>query len=114
MRFNREGNLLAVTTADNGFKILANAVGVKTLKLMESTTSFEGLRPPIESTVIKVLIIYLVVFLLSFFFFITSSRPYYLCLNRHLARRLLQMLVRSIVKWKGALLLGLHQFLYVS
>ncbi|CAB4315694.1 unnamed protein product [Prunus armeniaca] len=53
LRFNREGNLLAVTTADNGFKILANAVGVKTLKLMESTTSFEGLRPPIESTVIK-------------------------------------------------------------
>ncbi|MDD0148585.1 hypothetical protein PSY31_23130, partial [Shigella flexneri] len=27
LRFNKEGNLLAVTTVDNGFKILANADG---------------------------------------------------------------------------------------
>ncbi|TQD69488.1 hypothetical protein C1H46_044979 [Malus baccata] len=53
LRFNKEGNLLAVTTADNGLKILVNAAGVKTLKAIESTTSFEGLRPPIESTAIK-------------------------------------------------------------
>ncbi|XP_009338217.2 topless-related protein 3 isoform X1 [Pyrus x bretschneideri] len=53
LRFNKEGNLLAVTTADNGFKILVNAAGVKTLKAIESTTLFEGLRPPIESTAIK-------------------------------------------------------------
>ncbi|KAL5565954.1 hypothetical protein UlMin_029118 [Ulmus minor] len=53
LRFNKEGNLLAVTTADNGFKILANAVGVKTLKAVEST-SYEGLRSSIDSAAIKV------------------------------------------------------------
>ncbi|XP_015870224.3 topless-related protein 3 isoform X1 [Ziziphus jujuba] len=53
LRFNKEGNLLAVTTADHGFKILASAAGLKTLKAIEST-SFEGLRPSIESTPIKV------------------------------------------------------------
>ncbi|XP_048324289.2 topless-related protein 3 isoform X3 [Ziziphus jujuba] len=52
LRFNKEGNLLAVTTADHGFKILASAAGLKTLKAIEST-SFEGLRPSIESTPIK-------------------------------------------------------------
>ncbi|KAK9919923.1 hypothetical protein M0R45_028497 [Rubus argutus] len=39
LRFNREGNLLAVTTADDGFKILANAVGLKMFKVNESTES---------------------------------------------------------------------------
>ncbi|KAJ0979858.1 hypothetical protein J5N97_015332 [Dioscorea zingiberensis] len=32
LRFNKEGNLLAVTTADNGFKILANAEGLRSLQ----------------------------------------------------------------------------------
>ena len=54
LRFNKEGNLLAVTTADHGFKILANAVGLKTLKAFESASSFEGIRPSIESAPIKV------------------------------------------------------------
>ncbi|EXB56799.1 Topless-related protein 3 [Morus notabilis] len=53
LRFNKEGNLLAVTTAENGFKILANAVGLKTLKANEST-SFEGLRSPIDAGAVKV------------------------------------------------------------
>ncbi|KAF8038856.1 hypothetical protein BT93_B1417 [Corymbia citriodora subsp. variegata] len=53
LRFNKEGNLLAVTTADNGFKILANAVGLRYLKVNESP-AFEALRTPIESAAIKV------------------------------------------------------------
>nr|POE51196.1 protein tpr1 [Quercus suber] len=46
LRFNKEGNLLAVTTADNGFKILANAAGLR--------SSFDELRSPIESAAAKV------------------------------------------------------------
>ncbi|KAF8387763.1 hypothetical protein HHK36_026418 [Tetracentron sinense] len=53
LRFNKEGNLLAVTTADNGFKILANADGLRSLRAIESR-SFEALRTPIEPAVIKV------------------------------------------------------------
>ncbi|XXG54028.1 hypothetical protein AAC387_Pa03g2008 [Persea americana] len=53
LRFNKEGNLLAVTTADNGFKILANADGVRALRAIE-TRSFEALRAPVEPAPIKV------------------------------------------------------------
>ncbi|KAJ6876685.1 topless-related protein 3-like isoform X2 [Populus alba x Populus x berolinensis] len=53
LRFNKEGNLLAVTTADNGFKILANAAGLRSLRAVE-THSFEALRSPMESAAIKV------------------------------------------------------------
>ncbi|KAJ7977900.1 Topless-related protein [Quillaja saponaria] len=54
LRFNKEGNLLAVTTADNGFKILANASGLRSLRTMEPP-SFDGLRSPlVESSAIKV------------------------------------------------------------
>ncbi|KDP23429.1 hypothetical protein JCGZ_23262 [Jatropha curcas] len=53
LRFNKEGNLLAVTTADNGFKILANTAGLRSLRAVE-TPAFEGLRSPIESAAIKV------------------------------------------------------------
>lgn len=65
LRFNREGNLLAVTTADDGFKILANAVGLKMFKVNEST----------ESAVIKVAMIFSVCFFSYYqlFFFLTSS-----------------------------------------
>lgn len=55
IRFNKEGSLLVVTTADNGLKVLANAVGLKALKAIEST-SFEGLRS-MESAAMKVGII---------------------------------------------------------
>lgn len=55
MRFNKEGNILAVTTVDNGFKILANATGLRSLRTVE-TPAFEALRSPIESAVIKVVI----------------------------------------------------------
>ncbi|XP_044486596.1 topless-related protein 2-like isoform X2 [Mangifera indica] len=43
LRFNREGNLLVVTTAENGLKILANADGLRTLRAME-TRSYETSR----------------------------------------------------------------------
>ncbi|XP_019441183.1 PREDICTED: topless-related protein 3-like isoform X2 [Lupinus angustifolius] len=52
LRFNKEGNILAVTTVDNGFKILANATGLRSLRTVETHT-FEALRPPIESPAIK-------------------------------------------------------------
>ncbi|KAG6701327.1 hypothetical protein I3842_08G159800 [Carya illinoinensis] len=53
LRFNKEGNLLGVTTADNGFKILANAVGLRYFRAVEAP-SFEALRSPIESAAAKV------------------------------------------------------------
>ncbi|KAL3030319.1 hypothetical protein AAZX31_03G213500 [Glycine max] len=52
LRFNKEGNLLAVTTADKGFKILANANGLRSLRTVE-TPGFEALRSPIESAAVK-------------------------------------------------------------
>ncbi|XP_052199318.1 topless-related protein 3 [Diospyros lotus] len=36
LRFNKEGNLLAVTTTDNGIKILATAVGLRSLRAVEA------------------------------------------------------------------------------
>ena len=53
MRFNKEGNLLTVTAADNGFKILANAAGLRSLRPIEPPF-FEALRSPIESAAAKV------------------------------------------------------------
>ncbi|MCL7045340.1 hypothetical protein MKW94_008572 [Papaver nudicaule] len=53
LRFNKEGNLLAVTTAEKGIKILANTQGLKSLKAIESR-SFESLRSPIEPAIPKV------------------------------------------------------------
>ncbi|XP_078160587.1 TOPLESS-related 2 isoform X2 [Carex rostrata] len=43
LRFNKEGNLLAVTTVDNGVKILANADGLRLLRSFNSR-SFEAFR----------------------------------------------------------------------
>lgn len=59
LRFNKEGNLLAVTTADNGFKILGNAAGLRSVRAIEAP-SFEALRMPIDSASIKVIIISLI------------------------------------------------------
>ncbi|KMT14269.1 hypothetical protein BVRB_4g076250 [Beta vulgaris subsp. vulgaris] len=52
LRFNKEGNLLAVSTADNGIKILATAAGLQSLRTVEAP-SFEALRTPIEAAAIK-------------------------------------------------------------
>lgn len=50
LRFNKEGNLLAVTTADSGFKILANSDGLRTLRAYEAR-SFEASKASIEMKV---------------------------------------------------------------
>ncbi|XVF28270.1 hypothetical protein REPUB_Repub15cG0015300 [Reevesia pubescens] len=50
LRFNKEGNLLVVTTADNGFKVLANANGLRALRTMEAR-SYEASRTPLEMKV---------------------------------------------------------------
>ncbi|CAM6106427.1 unnamed protein product [Calypogeia fissa] len=52
LRFNKEGSLLAVTSADNGIKILANAEGKHLLRAFE-TRAFENQRGPPEPTVSK-------------------------------------------------------------
>ncbi|GKA96092.1 topless-related protein 3-like protein, partial [Tanacetum coccineum] len=52
LRFNKEGNLLAVATADNGIKILANAVGLRSLRTTEAP-SFEASKASIEPTANK-------------------------------------------------------------
>uniref|UniRef100_M4D0D2 CTLH domain-containing protein n=1 Tax=Brassica campestris TaxID=3711 RepID=M4D0D2_BRACM len=52
LRFNREGNFLAVTTADNGFKILANQAGFRSLRAMEAS-AFERMRTPADSSLTK-------------------------------------------------------------
>ncbi|KAJ6814027.1 protein TPR2-like isoform X1 [Iris pallida] len=43
LRFNKEGSLLAVTTSENGIKILANTDGQRLVRVMESR-AFEGSR----------------------------------------------------------------------
>ncbi|KAI3828620.1 hypothetical protein L1987_02725 [Smallanthus sonchifolius] len=43
LRFNKEGSLLAVTTSDNGIKILANGDGQRMLRMLESRV-YEGSR----------------------------------------------------------------------
>ncbi|KAK1261901.1 Topless-related protein 1 [Acorus gramineus] len=48
LRFNKEGSLLAVTTSDNGIKILANSDGQRLIRMLESRT-FEGSRGPSQS-----------------------------------------------------------------
>jgi len=96
---------------DNGFKILANASGLRSLRTIE-TPGFEALRSPLESTAIKVVI--QLNFLLehrhlNLNMYELLSTLFVPC--RYLALLLL-MLVLSTVKWKEAPLLGLLQFLY--
>ncbi|XP_060207739.1 protein TOPLESS-RELATED PROTEIN 2-like isoform X1 [Lycium barbarum] len=43
LRFNKEGSLLAVTTSDNGIKVLANTDGQRMLRMLENR-AFEGSR----------------------------------------------------------------------
>ncbi|KAM3329839.1 hypothetical protein ACQJBY_026704 [Aegilops geniculata] len=53
LRFNKEGNLLAVTTVDNGFKILANSDGLRSLRAF-GNRPFEAFRSPYEASAVKV------------------------------------------------------------
>ncbi|KAJ8527140.1 hypothetical protein K7X08_029617 [Anisodus acutangulus] len=50
LRFNKEGSLLAVTTSDNGIKVLANTDGQRMLRMLESR-AFEGSRAHAEVNV---------------------------------------------------------------
>uniref|UniRef100_A0A453N7K2 Uncharacterized protein n=2 Tax=Aegilops tauschii subsp. strangulata TaxID=200361 RepID=A0A453N7K2_AEGTS len=53
LRFNKEGNLLAVTTVDSGFKIIANNDGLKSLLSFGNLPS-EVFRSPYEASAMKV------------------------------------------------------------
>lgn len=61
LRFNKEGSLLAVTTANEGFVILANGTGRIRVGLPYS----DKVRVPTESTANKVPVIYLALCLLT-------------------------------------------------
>lgn len=52
IRFNKEGILLAVSTNDNGVKILANSDGIRLLRTVENRT-FDASRVA-SSAVVKV------------------------------------------------------------
>lgn len=52
IRFNKEGILLAVSTNDNGVKILANPDGIRLLRTMETRT-FDASRVA-SASVVKV------------------------------------------------------------
>ncbi|KAL3844437.1 hypothetical protein ACJIZ3_001840 [Penstemon smallii] len=52
LRFNKEGSLLAVTTSDNGIKILANNDGQRMLRMLE-TRAFDGARGLSEAVNVK-------------------------------------------------------------
>lgn len=53
LRFNKDGNLLAVTTSDNGIKILANADGFRLIRMLENR-AFEVKRVSTEAMESKV------------------------------------------------------------
>ncbi|KAL7122687.1 hypothetical protein ACP275_01G059100 [Erythranthe tilingii] len=52
LRFNKEGSLLAVTTSDNGIKVLANGDGQRLLRMHENR-AFDGARGLSESVNVK-------------------------------------------------------------
>lgn len=53
LRFNKEGSLLAVTSSDNGIKILANRDGMQMLRALEAR-AYDTNRAPPEPAVSKV------------------------------------------------------------
>ncbi|CAA0838821.1 Topless-related protein 1 [Striga hermonthica] len=53
LRFNKEGSLLAVTTSDNGIKILANIDGQRMLRMIEAR-AFDGPRGISEAVNVKI------------------------------------------------------------
>ncbi|KAL5837032.1 hypothetical protein ACOSQ3_014201 [Xanthoceras sorbifolium] len=56
LRFNKEGSLLAVTTSDNGIKILANSDGLRLIRMLESR-AIDKNRSPSEPISSKPLIV---------------------------------------------------------
>lgn len=55
--FNKDGSLLAVTTSDNGIKILANADGQRVIRMLESR-AFEGSRNASQQAIANVKVIF--------------------------------------------------------
>lgn len=55
LKFNKEGSLLAVTTNDNGIKILANSDGQRLIRLLESR-AYENSRGSSQQINSKVLL----------------------------------------------------------
>ena len=53
IRFNKDGTLLAVSTSDNGIKILANADGIRLLRTVENR-AFESSRAAATEGMAKV------------------------------------------------------------
>ena len=51
LRFNNEGSLLAVTTSDNGIKVLANTDGMRLIRMLESGAFEKNRVPPDNSKV---------------------------------------------------------------
>lgn len=49
VRFNKEGSLLAVTTGNNGFKILASEHGMRLLRHVEATAAVAQQRQGMNS-----------------------------------------------------------------
>ncbi|KAJ6433832.1 hypothetical protein OIU84_017522 [Salix udensis] len=56
LRFNKEGSLLAVTTSDNGIKILASSDGLRLIRMLESR-AIDKSRSPSEPINSKPLIV---------------------------------------------------------
>ena len=54
LRFNKEGSLLAVNTAENGIKILANADGYRILRAIENRPFDGSSRLSMDPAAIKV------------------------------------------------------------
>lgn len=46
LRFNKEGSLLAVTTNDNGIKILSNNDGLRLIRMLEGRAIEKNRGPP--------------------------------------------------------------------
>ncbi|CAL5198924.1 unnamed protein product [Lathyrus oleraceus] len=53
LRFNKEGNLLAVSTADGGVKVLANTDGTRYLRSIDAR-SYEAPKPLVETKVANI------------------------------------------------------------
>ena len=66
LRFNKEGSLLAVTTNENGIKILANNDGLRLIRMLEGRAMDKNRGPsePINSKVVSIPVCYLYIFLL--------------------------------------------------
>ena len=54
LRFNKDGSMLAVTTTDNGIKILANSEGLRLLRAVENRAFVESSRSGGEPSASKV------------------------------------------------------------